>query len=138
MFKTAVKNTIFPSDYVDSLIPDMVFSQFILNSNEKLNFLATYNGDVIGFFTVHINMKRKFGYIGFISVLKKYRGSGFSYDLLRKAESELSKLSTSKWLESTDSLNKPMLRSFKKYGFKEIKHLYGYVYKPEIAFKKFL
>lgn len=138
MYKSALKNTRFPADYLDSLSPIFYFNNYILNKNKRLNFLVIYQNKIAGFVTIHIKPKRKFGYIGFIAILKKYRGKHFSYEVLNKVETELYRYSVKRWLGSTDQFNKIMIKTFNRYGFKRVKHLCGYVYRPEIAFKKFI
>lgn len=140
LYKSAIINTNFKfiSDYIDSIDSKNIFERYIFNEKNKLNFFVKYNNKIIGFVTIHINRNRKFGYIGFVTLLEKYRRKGYSYDILKFVENQIYKQKIRKWYESTDERNLPMINSFLKYGFKQKRFLYGFVYKPEIAFKKFL
>lgn len=138
IYKAALKNTDLVADYSDSLNPKFIFNEYIINKNKTMNLIATHNDKDVGFFTLHINKKKDFGYIGFISILKKYRGQGFSKEMLNKIYEIFYKKKINRWLESTDSKNIPMINSFKKYGFKKIRDFQGYIYQPEIGYDKFL
>lgn len=137
LYNSALKNTNFPCDYLDSLNPKSYFD-YIMNKNNKLNLMILHKNSLIGFVTIHVNKKRNFGYIGFITIKKEYRGKGLSHEILKIVENKLYKLGLKKWLESTDQFNQPMINSLIKYGFKRIRYLYGYVYNPRITFKKFM
>jgi|GEM_PF-5466030 len=138
MYAAALKNTPFAADYLDSLYPSYYFNKYIINKDKRKNILIIVDNNIAGFVTIHIRPQKTFGYIGYILLDKKYQGQGFSYDILQKVERVLYHSGVSRWLESTDQLNTPMIRSLRRYGFKKIRHLYGYVFNPSIAFKKFL
>jgi len=139
--KTIIESKELACDYLDTFVPTQAFEQYVLNKDKsEWNIMAFEENNCVGFITIQHRKYREtsFGTINYIAIDPKYRGKGYSTQLLHKAEEEFAKKKIKWWYESTDIKNKAMIGSFKKYGFKEVRQHLGYVYKPEIAFKRFL
>jgi ribosomal protein S18 acetylase RimI-like enzyme len=138
MYKEAIKdNTHLVSQFLDASSPEGTLE---MNATVPEWNIMGFDGDKpVGFVCIgERNYLSKFGTILYIAILKEHRGKGYAKEFLRKIENEFYKAGILKWYESTDEGNKPMINGFLSYGFKQVRKMYGYIYRPEIAFKKFL
>ena len=122
------------------LDPEGEFNSTVFNKARlDWNFIAYHNKTPVGMFTIQTyNYHGFYGTLGMIAVTPRNRGKGYSKDMLKRFENQLFKEGIKEWRESTGETNKPMIMAFLSVGFKQTREHVGYIYKPEIAFKKFL
>lgn len=113
----------------DKKDPKMGFKKILNPKVKEWNLLAFDKREVIGLLI--LQEYETYYSINLISTTPKYRGRGYANLLLQKAELEFLKDGKNKkWLGSTDEKNKPMIKSFEKYGFKKVRDLYCFIRRP--------
>ncbi len=140
LFIEKTTNTPYVSRFVESLFPEMSFDDYVLNKEKpEWNFAAYKDAIFVGFLTLQErNYNGTYGSVNFIAIKKEFQGKGYVKDMIKKAENEFFKANITEWRGSTDEKNNPMIKGFVSRGFKHNTDLVGYVYKPNIAYKKFI
>lgn len=126
IYSKFIKNTTAPDFILDKKNIKKSFKE-ILSSKSKWNFLAIDSeNNPVGILI--LEKYNNYYTTNLILVDEKYRGNGYSYELLKKAEQEFNKKGDKKfWYESTWENDLPMINAFKKYGFKEKRKMYHYI-----------
>lgn len=126
IYSDFIKNSKAPDYQLDKKNIKKSFNE-TLSSKKKWNLLALdSNNNPVGLLILE-------GYMDYyttnlVLVAKKYRGKGYSYELLKKSEEEFVKIGDKKhWYESTWEKDLPMIKAFKKYGFKQKRVMYFYI-----------
>lgn len=129
LFIELMKKSVYPTDFIDTLMPEDSFDEFVLNGNSKLNFTVYDNEGCVGYCCLNvIDYKGIYGTINHIGILK--HGRGYALECLKHAQNIFIEMGIKEYRGSTDSENIPMIRTFEKFGCRKKSVLAQYVKKP--------